>query len=137
LLGMLSELFNFTALRFNAARADFKLMGSKVSFPSVSITGSNSAIEGHGDYYLDRRELDFNARVYPFQESKSLFQNVVGAVLTPLSAVFEVKLTGALDQPNWAFVIGPTNFFRSLTQSDPAPVPDKPLDAARYLKRTP
>jgi hypothetical protein len=137
LLGMLSELFNFTALRFNAARADFKLMGSKVSFPSVSITGSNSAIEGHGDYYLDRRELDFNARVYPFQESKSLFQNVVGAVLTPFSAVFEVKLTGALDQPNWAFVIGPTNFFRSLTQSDPAPLPDKPVDAARYLKRAP
>jgi hypothetical protein len=60
--------------------------------------------------------MDFNARVYPFQESKSILQNVVGVVLIPLSTMLEVKLTGALNQPKWAFVIGPTNFFRSLSQ---------------------
>lgn len=130
LLGMLSELLNFTALRFTAGRADFKVMGSKISFPAVSVTGSNSAIEGHGDYYLDRRELDFNVRVYPFQESKSLFQNVVGAVLTPLSAALEVKLTGPIDQPKWAFLIGPTNFFRTLTGPSSSS-PSTPLPQAK------
>jgi hypothetical protein len=32
----------------------------------------------------------------------------------------EVKLTGPLNQPKWAFVIGPTNFLRSLNQPAPA-----------------
>jgi hypothetical protein len=138
LLGALSALLDFTALHFTAARAEFKVMGPRVIFPAVSVTGSNSAIEGHGEFVLDRRELNFNARVYPFQESKSLFQNMVGLVLTPLSAVFEVKLTGPLDQPAWAFVIGPTNFFRSFSRqpAEPvAPVPQPP--AANYLKRKP
>ncbi|MEO6001631.1 MAG: AsmA-like C-terminal region-containing protein [Opitutus sp.] len=117
LLGLLSALLDFTALRFTTARLNFQLQGRKVFFPSVSITGANSSVEGHGDYWLDRSEIEFNARVFPFGESKSLLQSVVGVVLTPLSAALEVKLTGALTQPSWAFVIGPTNFIRSLTQS--------------------
>lgn len=124
LLGLLSALLDFTALRFTTARVDFQLQGRKVAFPTVNVTGANSAIEGHGDYWLDRGEMDFNARVYPFQESKSLFQNVVGVVLLPLSTALEVKLTGPLAQPKWAFVIGPTNFLRNLTQ------PGKPADPA-------
>ncbi len=121
LLGLLSELLNFTALRFTNARTDFKIQGTKITFPSLNVTGANSAIAAHGNYFLDRHELDFNARVYPFQESKGLLQSVVGAVLTPFSAVLEVKLTGALDQPKWAFVIGPTNLFRSLSEGSPSP----------------
>lgn len=141
LLGLLSELINFTALRFTAARAEFKLEGSKVVFPSVNVTGANSAIHAHGDYSLERHELDFNARVYPFEESKGLLQTVVGAVLTPFSAVLEVKLTGPLDQPKWAFVIGPTNLFNSLSQppTSPAaapPPPEKPQPDASEPKKT-
>ena len=117
LLGLLSALLDFTALRFTTARLNFQLQGRKVFFPSVSITGANSSVEGHGDYWLDRSEIEFNARVFPFGESKSLLQSVVGVVLTPLSTALEVKLTGALTQPSWAFVIGPTNLIRSLTQS--------------------
>jgi hypothetical protein len=136
LLGLLSELLDFTALRFTDARLDFQLLGRDVIFPSFTVTGANSAIEGHGDYSLERGEMDFNARVYPFQESKSILQNMVGVVLLPLSTMLEVKLTGPLKQPKWAFVIGPTNFFRTLTQ--PAkPNAQAPSGAApsSYLKR--
>jgi hypothetical protein len=132
LLGLLSDLINFTALRFTSARTDFKLEGRKLVFPSVNITGANSAIQAHGDYTLDRHRLDFNARVYPFQESKSIFQNVMGAVLSPLSAVLEVKLTGPLDAPEWSFVVGPTNFLRALSQPAPSPGPREPPS---YIKR--
>ena len=136
LLGLLSELFDFTALRFTTARLNFQLQGRKVFFPTLSVTGANSAIEGHGDYWLDRGEMDFNARVYPFQESKSLLQNVVGVVLTPLSTALEVKLTGPLNQPSWAFVIGPTNFLRSLTQPSKPAAEKPPADTpSTYLKR--
>jgi len=136
LLGLLSELFNFTALRFTGAHADFKLDGAKLDFPAFSVTGANSAIEAHGTYALDRHALDFNARVYPFRESKSVLQ-IVGAVLSPLSTALEVKLTGPLDQPKWAFVIGPTNLFRSLAQPSPTPesAQNPATEPSPYLKR--
>ena len=114
LLGTLSELLRFTALRFTEARGNFKVEGAKLNFPEVTLRGSNSAIDAHGAYFLDRRELEFNAKIFPFQESENLIKTVVGAVLTPLSNAFEVKLTGSLAKPQWAFVMGPTNFLRSL-----------------------
>ncbi len=114
LLGLLSELLNFTALSFDSLKADFTIERSRLVFPEVNLTGPNAAISAHGHYLLTEKELDFNARVYPFQESKFILKTVVGAVLTPLSTVLEVKLGGNLDKPSWAFVIGPTNFFRSL-----------------------
>jgi hypothetical protein len=114
LLGMLSELLKFTALRFTEARANFKIEGAKVVFPNVTLRGANSAIDAHGTYALDQRQLDFNAKIFPFQESGGLLKSVMGAVLTPLSNAFEVKLTGTITKPQWAFVIGPTNFLRSL-----------------------
>jgi hypothetical protein len=136
LLGLLSDLLDFTALRFTTARLNFQVHGRKVTFPNLSVTGANSAIEGHGDYWLDRGEINFNARVYPFQESKSLLQNMVGAVLLPLSTALEVKLTGPLTQPNWAFVMGPTNFFRNLTQPTEVETPPlNPGETSPYLKR--
>lgn len=114
LLGALSELFTFTALRFTSARANFKIQGAQLVFPEIALRGENSAIDAHGTYALDRRELDFNAKVFPFQESGNLIKSVVGAVLTPLSNALEVKLKGTLQKPEWSFVIGPTNFLRSL-----------------------
>lgn len=121
LLGLLSELLNFTSLRFNHLSTNFTVEKNKVVFPEVSVTGSSAAVTARGAYSLDRGELDFNARIYPFQESKFILKTVVGAVLTPLSNVLEVKLTGELAKPKWAFVIGPTNILRNLGQSDPAP----------------
>ncbi len=127
LLGLLSELLKFTALRFTEARGNFKIDGPKLVFPKVELRGSNSAIDAHGEYAFDKRALDFNAKLFPFQESESLLKSVVGAVLTPLSNAFEVKLTGSLDRPEWAFVMGPTNFLRSLADgSDQPPKPAPP-----------
>jgi hypothetical protein len=125
LLGLLSELFTFTSLRFTDARGNFKIDGAKLIFPKIELRGANSAIDGHGDFTLDRNDLNFNAKVFPFQESGNVFKSVVGAVLTPLSAALEVKLTGTLDKPKWAFVMGPSNLLRSLTEGggDPARAP--------------
>jgi len=130
MLGLLSELFRFTSLRFTAARTNFKIDGARLLFTDVGITGANSAITASGSYALDRRTLDFKAKVFPFQESNLLLKNLVGAVLTPFSNVFEVKLTGPLDKPAWSFVIGPTNFLRNLAPSpeteNPYPLPSPP-----------
>jgi len=140
LLGLLSELFSFTSLRFNAARANFKINGPRLEFSDVSLTGSNSAIVGSGSYALDLRALDFKAKIFPFQESSLLLKSFVGAVLTPFSNVFEVKLTGSLEHPAWSFVMGPSNFLHNLTApsssalapTDPATSP--PVSASPLRK---
>lgn len=114
LLGLLSELLKFTALRFTTARANFKIDSTRLAFSEVAIGGANSRIDAKGDYRLDRNELDFKAKLFPFQESENILKSVVGAVLSPISNVFEVKLSGTLEKPEWAFVIGPTNLLRNL-----------------------
>lgn len=114
LLGLLSGLINFTALDFTQLDSNFTVEGKSLEFSEVSLTGPNAAVSATGNYTLPSRTLDFNARIFPFQESKFILKSVMGAVLTPFSNVLEVKLTGDLGKPSWAFVIGPTNFFRNL-----------------------
>lgn len=126
LLGLLSELVYFTNLSFNSLSTEFTVDRTKLVFPNLSLTGNNAAISAHGDYQLAERTIDFNARIYPFQESKFFLKTVVGAVLSPLSTVLEVKLTGQLEKPAWSLVIGPTNFFRSLQQPEN---PARPVDS--------
>jgi hypothetical protein len=130
LLGLLSELLKFTALRFTTADAKFKIDGAKLTFSEFNLRGANSAIDARGDYALDRRELDFKAKIFPFHESGNLIKSALGAVLSPLSSVFEVILNGTLDKPKWSLVLGPTNFLRSLVpgESPPAAKPDAPAE---------
>ena len=105
LLGNLSELVTFTALRFTDARGEFIIDGARLQFPEVTLRGANSAIDAHGTYALAARQLDFRAKVFPFQESSNLVKSVVGAVLTSLSNALEVKLSGSLEKPEWEFAL--------------------------------
>ncbi len=118
MLGSLSSLLKFTALRFTEARSSFRIEGPRLVFPDLKLRGANSAIDGHGTYALDRGELDISAKIFPFHESDSVLKTVVGAVLTPLSNAFEVRLTGPLSKPEWGFA----NF--SATPAPSAPAPD-------------
>jgi len=127
MLGLFSELLPFTSLRFTSARADFKMDGPRLVFPDVSVTGANSEIQAHGAYAIDKHQLDFKAKFFPFQKSKSLPQELMGRVLAPLSQFLEVKLTGSIENPKWEFEHGPTNFFNKLTP--PVPPATSPSSA--------
>ena len=137
LLGLLSELLsktllNFTSLRLDSAQANFRLEGDKVSFSQVKLQGPRASIDAKGDYFLDSKTLNFNARIFPLQESKFILADALGALLTPLSNVLELKLTGPLAKPSWAFAFGPTNFLRAITRpnSGGTPVPKAPVTPA-------
>ncbi|WP_156469162.1 AsmA-like C-terminal region-containing protein [Cephaloticoccus primus] len=121
IFGLLSELLNFTALHFNRLLTSFSIEGDKIVFPEVHITGSNSAITASGHYALDRGQLDFRARINPFQESRSILKTIAGLMLTPISNVLEVRLTGPLDNPKWNFL----HF-----SSNPATAPNNPNAAS-------
>ena len=101
LLGGLSRILTVTELRFTQARAEFTIANSAINFPDLSVIGANSAIEAKGTYSIDERLLDFSARVYPFEESKSLLQ-ILHAISAPLFAVLTVKLTGTIEKPSWS-----------------------------------
>jgi hypothetical protein len=145
LLGLLSELLSktllsFTSLRLDAAHASFKLEGNKLVFSQVKLTGPTAAIDARGEYLLDAKTLDFKAKVFPLQETGFVLTDMLGAVLTPLSNMLELKLTGPLEKPSWAFYYGPAYLLRALSrpaaggQSETAPegkapAPLTPADA--------
>jgi len=116
MLGLLSELLRFTSLRFTTARANFKIDGPRLNFSDVKVTGRNSAIDAHGAYALDTKTLDFNAKVFPFEESQGPLRGVVGFFLAPLSEFLELKLTGKIDRPAWNFLYSPSNLLRPKAQ---------------------
>jgi hypothetical protein len=124
MLGLLSELLKFTSLRFTAARGSFKIEGPRLEFPDLKVTGANSGIDAHGTYALDRHELDIKAKIYPFGQSKLLPEMLVGAVLAPLSEVFEMRLTGSVEKPKWSLAKGPGSLMHD--RSQPAQPPAKP-----------
>jgi hypothetical protein len=98
-------------------------------FSDVSFIGANSAISAKGTYFIDRRQLDFQARISPFQESKSFLQ-VFNALSAPISAVFRVKLAGSIDKPTWSFVYSPLTLFRAgdvKASQQEKPAPPSPL----------
>jgi hypothetical protein len=112
LLGGLSRLLKLTELRFTQARAEYKIENASLVFSDVSVIGANSAIEGKGTYSIDKRLLDFSARISPFQESRSILQ-VFNALSAPISAVFRVRLTGSIDKPAWSFAYSPLTLLRA------------------------
>jgi hypothetical protein len=126
LLGGLSRLLRVTTLRFTAAQSAFKVDAGRLEFPDLTVTGANSAIRARGTYDVERRQLDFNARIYPFQESKSILQ-VFNVLSTPLSAALQVRLTGSVEKPAWAFTYGPLNLMRGAGGLPAAPAPPSPL----------
>jgi hypothetical protein len=135
LLGSLSELlsksiFNFTSLRIETAQAGFKLEGNKVHFPQVKLLGPSASIVANGDYLLDARTLDFNASVYPLQESKLALPYGLGLLLTPISDFLSLRLTGPLEKPSWVFVLGPTNILRGISQLLTGRAPEVPSSGA-------
>jgi len=112
LLGGLSKLLKVTELRFTQVRAEYKVERSSLVFSEVSAIGANSAIEAKGNYSIERRQLNFSARIYPFRESGSFLQ-VFNAISAPISAALRVKLTGSIDKPTWSFVYSPLTLLRA------------------------
>ena len=125
LLGSLSQilskssLFSFTAIQLKSAHANFALDRQLVDFPDLKITGTTASIETKGTFLLDKKLMDFEAKVYPFGHGKTFLASAVGFVLVPISNALELKLSGTLDQPNWRFAYGPTNLIYNLTGTNP------------------
>ncbi len=147
LLGGLSQILrtvrlNFTSLRLNSAQANFKLDGRQLDFSELRITGPTAAIDATGLYRLDLQQMNFDAKVSPFDQSRNPLASAVGLVLTPFSSILELRLSGSLDDPRWRFAYGPSSLLRTISgkkddfEETPAPVPPA-SDAPRNLQPPP
>lgn len=111
LFGLLSQLLssfslNFSSLKLDTLRGSFHVAGGRASFPDIKVTGPTSLIEGHGEYLLLDRTLDFSARFKPYEQNRNLVTGVIGIVLNPLASILELRLTGPIVKPAWSFTIG-------------------------------
>ena len=130
LFGLLSELLkktvilNFTSFSLDKLNARFAIDGAHLNFDSLKIAGPTASIDAKGIYGLQDHRLDFKAKIFPFDESKSIVGSTVGFVLSPFSNALEVKLEGTMAKPNWVFVYGPTSLLRSIIGGGgPSPAP--------------
>jgi hypothetical protein len=121
-LGPLSQalsgsFINFGSFSLNRVETGFELMGDRVRFPDMRVTGPSALLEAKGDYQLRDGSLSFTTKVYPFDENSSVVGHAVGFVLTPLSRVLEVKLRGTMSEPSWIFSYGPSRLLNALIGS--------------------
>ncbi len=131
LFGVLSELLrktvvlNFSSFSLDTLNTQFVVDGPRVRFGVMKISGPTAAIDAKGDYGLQDHQLDFKAKIFPFDENKSLVLSPVKLVLSPFSNALEVKLQGTLAKPDWIFTYGPTSLLRSLI-GNPVPPGSNP-----------
>jgi hypothetical protein len=137
LLGQLSQalrsvpLLNFTSFSLTAATADFELARENLQLHKLRITGPSAEIVAKGSYSLTNKDIQIGATVFPFAESKNPLATTMGFVLSPLSAVLELKLEGTLEHPKWHFTRGPTELFRRLLPEEKEKSGEPPTPAAQ------
>lgn len=131
LFGPLSEALSGTFLNLGSfslstVEAPFKLSGERVRFRDLRVSGPSALILAKGSYLLRGGDLDFTARIHPFDENTSIFGSAASFVFTPFSKVFEVKLQGTLAKPSWIFAYGPSRLLNTLTGNDGPPAASTP-----------
>jgi hypothetical protein len=52
--------------------------------------------------------------VFPLHKSSFVPADALGVLLTPLSSLLELRLTGSLDKPSWTFLFSPFNILRTI-----------------------
>jgi hypothetical protein len=105
---------NLGSFSLNTVDAPFELNGNRLHFDNLRVSGPSASIQAKGDYLLKEGRLDFTAKVRPFEANDSMVGNAVSFMLSPLSAVFEVKLKGTWEEPTWIFNYGPSRLFNSI-----------------------
>jgi hypothetical protein len=112
---LLGELgLGFTTLKLTEADIHLGLDRNRLVFDKLRLTGPSALVEAKGVYAIPGGDLNFTAKVRPFDQREGVFSNTANLVTSPLSNALEVKLTGTLDTPAWSFTYGPTRLIRRL-----------------------
>lgn len=122
MLGPLSSLLGeigvgFTTIKLTEADARLSLERDRLRFETLRLKGPSALVEAAGVFSLQTSDLDFKAKVRPFEQRDGILGSTADFVLSPLSRALEVELGGTLDEPTWIFAYGPKKLFRRITDS--------------------
>lgn len=93
--------------------ADFSIGAGIVNFSRAEVGGPAVRVETKGKMDLIGGGLDFDAKVFMLQTTKPSLINLLGAILSPVGYILELRLGGTLEEPSWRFKIDPRNLFSS------------------------
>ncbi|TAG31111.1 MAG: hypothetical protein EAZ36_03365 [Verrucomicrobia bacterium] len=138
--GLLSELgLGFSTVALSDAEASFAIKQNELHFDSLTLRGPSARMAATGIYRMQNGELEFAAKMRPFEENTGILSSTADFIFSPLTSVLSVELAGTLEKPSWTFTYGPTRLFRTLTGSRPKSSSDheKLPDAAQISTNAP
>ncbi len=101
-------------LNFVLSQSDMKVLfavaDGKIHADEIQVNGDILSLLGQGDYYLDRR-LDFDVQL-KLMKAHTVGGKLIRVITYPISKLFEFKLTGTRDNPEWY----PVNFSSDLLE---------------------
>lgn len=98
-------------LTLTDAQSTFRLRGPKLTFPDLELTGPALTIQANGDVTLPEQTLNFSVNVFFLRTSGLNLANLFGSLFSPFGYVFEVLLSGDLNEPDWRLRLDPRNLF--------------------------
>ena len=99
---------NLGSFSLKEASSPLKLEGSKVFFENLELTGPSSKVRSKGFLDLGEQTLDFRVKAYPLGEVKFPVVAVLAFTLRPFTNLFEVRVTGSIEDPEWKLQIDPS-----------------------------
>ncbi|MEM9157740.1 MAG: AsmA-like C-terminal region-containing protein [Verrucomicrobiota bacterium] len=94
-----NPLLDFSTVKLTDASGPIQAKERYILLEDLTIEGPRSVMDGSGYYDLEEEEMDIKMRLFPFRKSNMIHTRAIGLVLTPISAVFELSMTGELSDP--------------------------------------
>lgn len=100
LLGPLSEMFKFTALKFNSLDGSFTLEPDRLNIDSLSLWGNEHAAQARGSINTADKTLDLAVKLKTLGGSRPTL-GLLAPIVQPFTSLMEARLSGPLDKPVW------------------------------------
>jgi hypothetical protein len=111
LLGFLSAILPITSIEFNEAEGSLQWNDSTITFPDLKMSGPTTSLQASGRYSIEHNDIDFMIKIFYLQQAPLL--KILSPIFHPFAHLFEVRLWGNYDSPQWRFNIDPRNIFSS------------------------
>ena len=99
---------NLGSFSLKQARSPLRISGQMLYLDDLELTGPSSRVKSKGSVDLKEGTLDFRLKAIPLGEVKFPVVAGLALVLRPFAQLFEVQLTGTLENPDWKIVIDPS-----------------------------
>ena len=98
------------SFKFDRVSTSFLLNRGLIEFPNLTLHSPSSRLLASGSYDLPKETIDFDARMELLGEVKFPILAQLSALLRPVGKVFEFKVWGELDDPQWRLYLDPRSW---------------------------